>query len=227
MQRKLWIAAGPILAASFWFLTMAPRELLPSPIAIHWSLTGQPDGFAPVEVAAAINGGVGFLFGVIFSFINSPKVPRFARGALNLTVGGLLVLIAGVLLSAIYSQVGMESAVEAGFPIGLLALTLGVAPALIWLFLSWPTLEVVGENLLIRLRGIRILRLHLSEISRATQVEVSAADFGGWGMRVNGRGEVAFIPKSGPALRLETYAGEVIIVRVRDPQIEREKLGVN
>jgi hypothetical protein len=121
----------------------------------------------------------------------------------------------------------MESAVEAGFPIGLLALTLGVAPALIWLFLSWPTLEVVGENLLIRLRGIRILRLHLSEISRATQVEVSAADFGGWGMRVNGRGEVAFIPKSGPALRLETHAGEVIIVRVRDPQIEREKLGVN
>lgn len=225
MSRKLWYLAPVFAGTVFWAITMAPADLLPHPIAIHWSLVGEPDGFATLELAAGINAAVGFLFGAIFAFVNLGKIQRFARRVLNLVLLAMLIPISLILFSAVYLQVGLASGAEARFPIWLFAITSGVAALLIWAFLAWPSLSVSGGEVAVRLRGITAMRLSLSEVREIRPAEVRASDFGGWGMRVNSRGEVAFIPKSGPALRLETFAGEVVFIRLRDPQAELEKFG--
>lgn len=222
----LWYLAPFIAGTVFWLITMAPANRLPDPIAIHWSLLGEPDGFATIELAAAINAAVGFVFGAIFTFVNLGRIQRFARRVLNLVLMAIFVSISTILFSAVYLQVDSASAADAGFPLWLFAFTFGLAPLMIWVFMAWPSLNVHRDELTVRLRGIAALKLNLREIRAVEVAEVKARDFGGWGMRVNHRGEVAFIPKSGPALRLETHAGEVVLIRLRDPQAELEKFGV-
>lgn len=189
---------------------------LPSQLAIHWGFNGVPDGFG--DSRAVLFAATALYLTLILGLILSGALPR--RRLLKPMLFGLL----SFLFAFFYLGFGLTIALQidrsdqeltleplmlAGFLFVLIALS-------VFLLLGNPAVSV-GSEVAVRVRGVPILRLSLSEITGVELVQLRPRDFGGVGIRY-ARRTLALIPSAGSGILIHTDFGESIAVRTEDPQ---------
>jgi hypothetical protein len=212
--RALRVFLIPASAALFlswvWFLIGSGG--LPDPVAIHWGLSGQADGFLARDsyllvVAPAIL--IPLMLQVLFYVLqkNVPLIRRFVAVVLSMIYWMLLL----IMFFATISQVGLLDAGQSTFPVLLLAVLLIMIPVSLWFSLAFPSIEI-GTELVVRLRGIKVLSVPMQDVLGVETASMSSWNFGGLGIRVSGK-TLAFIPSKGAGVVFSLKTGEKIAVR--------------
>jgi hypothetical protein len=212
--RALRVFLIPASAALFlswvWFLIGSGG--LPDPVAIHWGLSGQADGFLARDsyllvVAPAIL--IPLMLQVLFYVLqkNVPLIRRFVAVVLSMIYWMLLL----IMFFATISQVGLLDAGQSTFPVLLLAVLLIMIPVSLWFSLAFPSIEI-GTELVVRLRGIKVLSVPMQDVLGVETASMSSWNFGGLGIRVSGK-TLAFIPSKGEGVVFSLHTGEKIAVR--------------
>jgi hypothetical protein len=204
----------PVSALLFlgWVYFLIASAALPDPVAIHWGITGQADGFISRDsyllvVAPAIV--VPLALQVLFYAIqkNAPLIRKFIGAVLSI----IYWMLFAIMFSATAIQVGSADATQEGFPVFLLAFLLILIPFSLWFSLAFPEMEV-GNELVIRLRGFKVLSISMKEIKAVETAPMSPWNFGGLGIRASGK-TLAFIPSKGEGVVFTLNSGEKIAVR--------------
>ena len=195
-----------------WVAFLISSAGLPDPVAIHWGITGKADGFVSrsdylfvVAPAILIPWGLQALF--YFLLKKTPVIRKFIGAVLSSIYWMLFV----IMLSATATQIGASTAAQSSFPMSLIMFLLILIPFSLWLSLAFPSIEL-GNELVVRLRGIKILSVPLREIQAVETTSMSAWNFGGLGIRVSGK-TLAFIPNKGEGVVFSLHSGEKIAVR--------------
>jgi hypothetical protein len=190
---------------------------LPNPMAIHWGITMQPDGFVSVSDFALT-----VLILQLAIWLPSlaadiwPKSKIRIRNLVILVFGIVFWLVTAILCVSLFIQVGATDAAAVDFPWPVFAVLLLSILFLLGFLLSMPEV-VVGENVQIRLRGLTIMRFDPEEIVSASVGVVSAREFGGWGIRLTTR-KIGFVPSKGPAVKIYLQDGTEVSIRSKDPK---------
>jgi hypothetical protein len=212
-MKRILVALSPILfVVALWIFATQNSDRLPDPVAIHWGITGAPDGFASLESQLTLSSAVLALVGLLWAgivFIN--RIPKTVKVLFLAIVGSLWVLLFFVFSYSLVIQIDLQDARQANLSVGVLLAILLIPLSLVPWMLAKPKIEV-GNRFKVRYWGIPLLNLDYSEIVSASVGEVRAGDFGGWGIRYANK-TTAFMPSSGPALELKLQAGERILVR--------------
>jgi len=190
---------------------------LPNPMAIHWGITMQPDGFVSVSDFALT-----VLILQLALWLPSlaadiwPKSKIRIRNLVILVIGIVFWLVTAILCVSLFIQVGATDAAAVDFPWPISAVLLLSVPVLLAFLLSMPEV-VVGKDVQIRLRGLNIMSFDPEEIVSASVGVVSAREFGGWGIRLTTR-KIGFVPSKGPAVKLNLQDGTEVSIRSKDPK---------
>ena len=210
-MKKFVIALVPVaLIALMNLWVFSNRDRFPDPIAMHWGANGQPDGFGSLETHMLwVNIGLG-LVAVIWFAVSVIRTPTALRRLFQFIVGYLFVLLSLIMLQTLLIQIDLPT--SQGAELGLWVFLL-IVPVifLIPLMLSRPEV-VVTDNVAVKLRGLSFLNLPIDEISVASEDQVRASDFGGWGIRYAAK-TTAFVPSSGPALLLTLKDESKVLIR--------------
>lgn len=209
---KFLVLFAPMAIFNLWVLWLNQQELLPSEIATHWGISGKADGFAGlIEHLAWSNFALAVAFGILAIVLWYPKIYPSLRKLLVIIVGYFATFITALMIYIIWIQIGVEDAssvqLDGWFVPVLILPVLLMVPMLLT-----PATVVLGERLEVRIWGMRFLKLEFSQIRGVSSEFIKPSQFGGWGLRVSG-GKVAFISSKGPALRIDTENGEVILIR--------------
>ena len=190
---------------------------LPNPMAIHWGVTMQPDGFVSVSDFALT-----VLILQLAIWLPSlaadiwPKSKIRIRNLVILVFGIVFWLLTAILCVSLFIQVGATDAAAVDFPWPVFAVLLLSILFLLGFLLSMPEV-LVGENVQIRLRGLTIMSFDSEEIVTASVGVVSAREFGGWGIRLTSR-KIGFVPSKGPAVKIYLQDGTEVSIRSKDPK---------
>ena len=190
---------------------------LPNPMAIHWGITMQPDGFVSVSDFALT-----VLILQLAIWLPSlaadiwPKSKIRIRNLVILVFGIVFWLVTAILCVSLFIQVGATDAAAVDFPWPISAVLLLSILFLLGFLLSMPEV-LVGENVQIRLRGLTIMSFDSEEIVTASVGVVSAREFGGWGIRLTSR-KIGFVPSKGPAVKIYLQDGTEVSIRSKDPK---------
>jgi len=203
-------ASAALFLGWVWFLTSSGS--LPDPVAIHWGLSGQADGFLARDsymlvVAPTIL--IPLVLQVLFYVLqrNLPLIQKFVAVVLSVIYWMLFV----IMFFATISQVGLLDAAQSNFPVLLIAVLLILIPISLWFSLAFPSMEI-GTELTVRLRGIKVLSVPMKEVLGVETTSMSSWNFGGLGIRVSGK-TLAFIPSKGEGVVFSLKTGEKIAVR--------------
>ena len=203
-------ASAALFLGWLWFLTSSGS--LPDPVAIHWGLRGQADGFLARDsymlvVAPTIL--IPLVLQVLFYVLqrNLPLIQKFVAVVLSVIYWMLFV----IMFFATISQVGLLDAAQSNFPVLLIAVLLILIPISLWFSLAFPSMEI-GTELTVRLRGIKVLSVPMKEVLGVETTSMSSWNFGGLGIRVSGK-TLAFIPSKGEGVVFSLKTGEKIAVR--------------
>ena len=203
-------ASAALFLGWLWFLTSSGS--LPDPVAIHWGLSGQADGFLARDsymlvVAPTIL--IPVVLQVLFYVLqrNLPLIQKFVAVVLSVIYWMLFV----IMFFATISQVGLLDAAQSNFPVLLIAVLLILIPISLWFSLAFPSMEI-GTELTVRLRGIKVLSVPMKEVLGVETTSMSSWNFGGLGIRVSGK-TLAFIPSKGEGVVFSLKTGEKIAVR--------------
>jgi len=206
----------PLSAVAFlgWVYFLINSSALPDPVAIHWGITGRADGFISRDsyllvVAPAIL--IPWVLQAFFYVLQKklPLIRNFVSVVLSLVYWMLFV----IMLSATATQIGVSSAAQSNFPISLMALLLILIPFSLWFSLAFPSIEI-GNELVVRLRGIKVLSVPMKDVQTVETASMSSWNFGGLGIRASGK-TLAFIPSKGEGVVFSLQSGEKIAVRSR------------
>lgn len=202
----------PLVIFNLWVIWLDAQGLLPNPIATHWGASGVADGFS--DLAGHLlwaNFALVIAYGIFAIVLWYPKIYPSLRKLLLIIVGYFAAFITALMVYITAIQIGVSDSASVSlnglfvpiliFPILLLVPMLLTAPKV-----------VLGENLQVRIWNLSFLTLEFSKIAKVSEEFIRPAQFGGWGLRISG-GKVAFITSKGPALRIDTRDGEVILVR--------------
>ena len=190
---------------------------LPNPMAIHWGITMQPDGFVSVSDFALT-----VLIVQLALWLPSiaadiwPKSKIRIRNLVILVFGIVFWLVTAILCVSLFIQVGATDAAAVDFPWPVFVVILLAVPVLLGFLLSMPEV-LVGESVQIRLRGLTIMSFDPEEIVSASVGVVSAREFGGWGIRLTTR-KIGFVPSKGPAVKIYLQDGTEVSIRSKDPK---------
>jgi hypothetical protein len=204
----------PASAALFlgWVLFLIASGALPEPVAIHWGITGQADGFISrdsylVVVAPAIL--IPIALQVLFYWLQrkSPLIRKFMAGVFSIIYWMLFV----IMFSATTTQVGSLDSSQSSFPASMIVLLLVLIPLSLWFSLAFPSIEI-GKELVVRLRGVKVLSVPMKDVETVETASMNSWNFGGLGIRVSGR-TLAFIPSKGEGVVFSLHTGEKIAVR--------------
>ena len=204
----------PSSAALFigWVLFLIASGALPEPVAIHWGITGQADGFISRDsyllvVAPAIL--IPLALQVLFSWLQrkSPLIRKFMAGVFSIIYWMLFV----IMFSATATQVGSLDSSQSSFPASMIVLLLVLIPLSLWFSLAFPSIEI-GKELVVRLRGVKVLSVPMKDVETVETASMNSWNFGGLGIRVSGR-TLAFIPSKGEGVVFSLHTGEKIAVR--------------
>jgi hypothetical protein len=214
----VWIFQ-PAAIAIFQILIfqLASAESLPDPIAIHWGITMQPDGFVSISEFALTALIVQLLIwapSVALSVWANAKVR--IKKLLLLVVGIIFWMITGIITTSALIQVGASDTAAINFPLPVFAFLMLSVPVLPIFLLAMPEI-VVGERVDVRLRGFSVMSFPPEEIVSAAVGTVSAREFGGWGVRLTTR-KIGFVPSKGPAVKIYLQDGTEVSIRNKDPQ---------
>jgi hypothetical protein len=203
-------ASATVFLGWVWFLISSAS--LPDPVAIHWGLSGQSDGFVALDsyllvVAPAIL--IPWVLKVLFYVLqkNVPLIRKFITAVLSFIYWMLFV----IMFSATASQVGLVDSAQSTFPVSLVAFLLVLIPISLWFSLAFPAVDI-GNELVVRLRGIKVLSVPMKEVIAVETATMSSWNFGGLGIRVSGK-TLAFIPSKGEGVVFSLRTGEKIAVR--------------
>ena len=203
-------ASAALFLGWLWFLTSSGS--LPDPVAIHWGLSGQADGFLARDsymlvVAPTIL--IPLVLQVLFYVLqrNLPLIQKFVAVVLSVIYWMLFV----IMFFATISQVGLLDAAQSNFPVLLIAVLLILIPVSLWFSLAFPSIEI-GTELVVRLPGIKVLSVPMKEVLGVETTSMSSWNFGGLGIRVSGK-TLAFIPSKGEGVVFSLKTGEKIAVR--------------
>ena len=204
----------PVSALLFlgWVYFLTASAALPDPVAIHWGITGQADGFVSRDSYLLVAGPVIVIplaLQVLFYAIqkNAPLIRKFIGVVLSI----IYWMLFAIMFSATAIQVGSADATQEGFPVFLLAFLLILIPFSLWFSLAFPEIEL-GHELVIRLRGFKVLSVSTKEIKAVETATLSPWNFGGLGIRASGK-TLAFIPSKGEGVVFALNSGEKIAVR--------------
>jgi hypothetical protein len=190
---------------------------LPNPMAIHWGITMQPNGFVSVsEFALSVLILQLALWLPLLLADVRPKSKTRIRNLVVLVLGIVFWLVTTILCVSLFVQIGAADGAAVYFPWPLFAVILLSVPVLLAFLLSMPEV-VVGKDVQIRLRGLNIMSFGPEEIVSASVGVVSAREFGGWGIRLTTR-KIGFVPSKGPAVKLNLQDGTEVSIRSKDPK---------
>lgn len=166
----LVIPVAITLAAIVAHIIVTPS--LPNPVAIHWGITGAPDGFAAVWVTPLLLAVVGF---GIPALLTATAVPALRRGGTGLTYpllaatsSTIVTLIAVLMTVATLRQIGLDDAAS-GPGIGP-AFAVAVPVALVMGALAW---FVQPRDLFIASGGDSVPAADLADGQRVAWVRAS------------------------------------------------------
>lgn len=209
---KWLIPLAPLAVFNIWVLNLQSQNLLPDPIATHWGIAGEPNGFSDLA---------GYLFWANLALVVAaallilvlvyPKIYPSIRKLLSIVVGYFYLFITSLMFYVTGIQVGATNAQSISLSGWFIPLVLLPVLVLVPLTLSPPRV-LLADALEVRIWNIRFLRLSFEEIASVTEEFINPSRFGGWGLRI-ANGKVAFISSKGPALRIDTKNGEIILVR--------------
>lgn len=217
MKKALWVLPllAPFLYAG-WVLWLDARGVLPELLASHWGLGGEPDGFATVQEHLLWSMLALFLAsGLLSAALGFKGIHQALRKLLLAIVGFASMFIYGLMIFVIVAQIGISDPASVKLSPWIILVMLPVV-ALVPMMLKMPNI-VIGKNLRVELAGVPFVTLQFAEIESVSEEFVKPSQFGGWGLRY-ANGKVAFIPSKGPALRIHTKSGEVILVRSNQVQ---------
>jgi hypothetical protein len=204
----------PLSAVAFlgWVYFLISTSSLPDPVAIHWGITGQADGFISRDsymlvVAPAIL--IPWVLQILFYVLQKklPLIRNFVGAVLSMMYWILFV----IMLSATATQIGSSNAAQSNFPVSLIAFLLILIPFSLWFSLAFPSIEL-GNELVVRLRGIQVLSVPMKDVQAVETASMSSWNFGGLGIRVSGK-TLAFIPSKGEGVVFSLRSGEKVAVR--------------
>jgi hypothetical protein len=204
----------PLSAALFigWVSFLIASGALPDPVAIHWGITGQADGFISRDsyllvVAPAIL--IPLALQVLFHWLQrkSPLIRKFMTAVFSI----IYWMIFAIMASATATQVGSLDSAQSSFPVSMIVFLLVLIPLSLWFSLAFPSIEI-GNELVVRLRGITVLRVPTKDVKTVETASMNAWNFGGLGIRVSGK-TLAFIPSKGEGVVFSLHTGEKIAVR--------------
>jgi hypothetical protein len=213
-SRLIRVFLIPASAALFigWVSFLIASGALPDPVAIHWGITGQADGFISRDsyllvVAPAIL--IPLALQVLFHWLQrkSPLIRKFMTAVFSIIYWMIFVIMA----SATATQVGSLDSAQSSFPVSMIVFLLVLIPLSLWFSLAFPSIEI-GNELVVRLRGITVLRVPTKDVKTVETASMNAWNFGGLGIRVSGK-TLAFIPSKGEGVVFSLHTGEKIAVR--------------
>ena len=190
---------------------------LPNPMAIHWGITMQPDGFVSVSDFALT-----VLIVQLALWVTSlaadiwPKSKIRIRNLVILVFVIVFWLVTAILCVSLLIQVGATDAAAVDFPWPVFVVIVLAVPVLLGFLLSMPEVAV-GKDVQVRLRGLTIMSFDPEEIVSASVGVVSAREFGGWGIRLTTR-KIGFVPSKGPAVKIYLQDGTEVSIRSKDPK---------
>jgi hypothetical protein len=213
-SRLIRVFVIPASAALFigWVSFLIASGALPEPVAIHWGITGQADGFISRDsyllvVAPAIL--IPLALQVLFHWLQrkSPLIRKFMTAVFSIIYWMIFVIMA----SATATQVGSLDSAQSSFPVSMIVFLLVLIPLSLWFSLAFPSIEI-GNELVVRLRGITVLRVPTKDVQTVETASMNAWNYGGLGIRVSGK-TLAFIPSKGEGVVFSLHTGEKIAVR--------------
>jgi hypothetical protein len=209
---RVALTPGSLIVFVAWVYLLISSEALPDPVAVHWGITGQADGFIEresylqvVAPALLIPWGLQVTFFVLKR--RSPIIRDFIAGILSI-VYWLLFLI---LFFATTTQLSESTASQSTYPLGLLGALFVLIPLALWFTLANPSIEL-GKSLVVRLRGIKVLVIPMDAVLAVETTQLSPWNYGGLGIRVSGN-TLAFVPSKGEGVVFSLESGEKIAVR--------------
>jgi hypothetical protein len=204
----------PFSAVAFlgWVYFLISTSLLPDPVAIHWGITGQADGFISRDsymlvVAPAIL--IPVVLQILFYVLQ--KKLQLIRNFVGVVLSVIYWMLFVIMLSATATQIGTSNAAQSNFPVSLIALLLILIPFSFWFSLAFPSIQL-GNELVVRLRGIKVLSVPMEDVQAVETASMSAWSFRGLGIRVSGK-TLAFIPSKGEGVVFSLRSGEKVAVR--------------
>lgn len=227
MIRRYTALVPAIAALIFVLIAIALRDRLPDPLAIHFGISGTADGFMGFWPAVALNASLILIPAVIALLFGRGLRDKGLTGVfLWLPIGFTALFFAistYLLLIQLDLQAGEVASLNANFFL-LLFLPLIV---LLPLLLTKPKVDIGEDQLTIGSLGIPLARVPFLDIKKVGVEELKASEFGGWGLRINFSGDVAFLPSSGQALSITRVHGNKILIRSDEAeklksQIERK-----
>ncbi|MFB7893850.1 DUF1648 domain-containing protein [Microbacterium sp. NPDC056044] len=119
--RAVAVTAPIALTGVAVLMQLLAIPVLPDPVAVHWNAAGQPDGFGPVWMPAAVTAAVGLLMPLIIAGaarLQSTVDPRWeSRGAsyrfLGATSLGTTAFVVVMITVATLMQIGLDDATAA------------------------------------------------------------------------------------------------------------------
>jgi hypothetical protein len=120
-------------------------------------------------------------------------------------------MLFAIMFSATAAQVGSTTAAQSSFPVSLIVFLLILIPVSLWFSLAFPNIEL-EDQLVVRLRGIKVITVPISEIKTVEKASMTTWSFGGLGIRVSGK-TLAFIPSKGEGVVFSLTSGEKVAVR--------------
>ncbi|MFM7014547.1 MAG: hypothetical protein ACKOXT_06155 [Actinomycetota bacterium] len=211
-QFQTWILV-PISIFGFQIIlrNLAGSASIPDPIAIHWGLDFRADGFIALDTFLLVVLSSQLLLWIGILSARYLIRPNYLRKFLTVLFSVLFWFTSALFAAGTLTQLGSESAKEAGFPMAIFVLLAFLIPFSLWIFLARPEIEI-ADALLIRLRKFKMMEIPLSDIVSASISEVDPRKFGGYGLRIMGN-RIGFISSKGKALVLRLVSGEEITIR--------------
>lgn len=215
---NIWILPAAAIAGLQVFINaLGAAGQLPNPMAIHWGITMQPDGFVADGDFGLTVLIVQFVLWLPLVAVDIwPKPKMRIRNLVILVFAIVFWLVTLILVVSLLIQIGATDATAVDFPWPLFAVLFLSIPFLLIFVLSMPEV-VVGKDVQVRLRGLTIMSFDKEEIVSASVGVVSPSEFGGWGIRATTR-KIGFVPSKGPAVKLNLQDGTEVAIRSKTPE---------
>ena len=222
---RRYLALIPILAAAaFVLLAVYWRDQLPEPIAIHFGFSGRADGFLEFWPAVLLNALLISLPALVAVLLSQGLKERALVGIFLWLPIGLTGLFFAISTYLLFIQLDLPTAAAASLDANFFLLVLSPIILVLALLLRKPKIKVEETALVVSSLGLHMLKIPYSEIIGTSTEHLRPGDFGGWGLRINLSGDIAFLPSAGEALCIDRASGGKVYIRTDNPIVLKQQI---
>lgn len=111
------VATAVVVPGALVVWTLAVRDRLPDPVAIHWGISGQADGWAPLVAHLWLAAGIAIVLGLPLGAIGVfSRTPVFMRRIVTGIAAWMIVFVTVLIGAALYGQLDLADAADAPLP---------------------------------------------------------------------------------------------------------------